>query len=260
MSLLLASRPARHRRPRCCWVRPRRRSPWDTATIVSSALSPTASNTAWSESAIGCTARPSAARFAPPSGAPLRPRCGGVELLEHRRKPVAGSQGDEHANPTAKAGGDGTTNHDNENNLAKFRTPMSSAIRPGWCSASSPAPPATPAKALAGLHAVSAEHARHDRLALQHPGSVLPRSAHPRPARNRYAHRPEPLGNVYPAVASCTRPTTTRAAPWSQRAGDIVTRRNQIHVVPASAVNARDGYWPAGALMETDASTGKWQN
>src|SRR3546814_247188 len=32
-------------------------------------------------------------------GAPLRPRCGGGELLEHRRKPVAGSQGDEHAQP-----------------------------------------------------------------------------------------------------------------------------------------------------------------
>ena len=25
------------------------------------------------------------------------------------------------------------------------------------------------------------------------------------------------------------------------------------------AANSRDGYWPAGALMEGDASTGKWQ-
>jgi hypothetical protein len=37
-------------------------------------------------------------------GAPLRPRCGGVELLEHRRKPVAGSQGDEHAQPDRQGG------------------------------------------------------------------------------------------------------------------------------------------------------------
>jgi integrating conjugative element protein (TIGR03756 family) len=45
----------------------------------------------------------------------------------------------------------------------------------------------------------------------------------------------------------------------AQRAGDIVTRRNQIHVYQPLLANARDGYWPAGALMETDASTGKWQ-
>ena len=45
----------------------------------------------------------------------------------------------------------------------------------------------------------------------------------------------------------------------AQRAGDVVTRRNQIHVYQPLLASARDGYWPAGALMETDASTGKWQ-
>ena len=44
-----------------------------------------------------------------------------------------------------------------------------------------------------------------------------------------------------------------------QRAGDVVTRRGQLHVYQALLANARDGYWPAGALMEGDASTGKWQ-
>ncbi len=39
----------------------------------------------------------------------------------------------------------------------------------------------------------------------------------------------------------------------------IVTRRGQIHVYQPLLANSRDGYWPAGALMEGDASTGKWQ-
>ena len=36
----------------------------------------------------------------------------------------------------------------------------------------------------------------------------------------------------------------------AQLAGDIVTRRNQIHVYQPLLASARDGYWPAGALME----------
>ena len=45
----------------------------------------------------------------------------------------------------------------------------------------------------------------------------------------------------------------------AQRAGDIVTRRGQLHVYQPLLANSRDGYWPAGALVENDASTGKWQ-
>src|SRR3546814_16410577 len=45
----------------------------------------------------------------------------------------------------------------------------------------------------------------------------------------------------------------------AQRAGDVVTRRGQLHVYQPLLANARDGYWPAGALMEGAASTGKWQ-
>ncbi|CAM5450514.1 hypothetical protein SSTU70S_06966 [Stutzerimonas stutzeri] len=152
-------------------------------------------------------------------GAPLRPRCGGVEPLEHWRKPVAGGQGDEHAQPgTAKAGGDG---HDQSRQREQPRQ-----VQERRCHRPSGRAGVQPVRQRLrlhlrrrwhGLHAVSAEHARHDRLALQHPGSVLPRSAHPRPARNRYAHRPEPLGQrVSPRF--CTRPTTTRAAPWSRSA------------------------------------------
>ena len=45
----------------------------------------------------------------------------------------------------------------------------------------------------------------------------------------------------------------------AQRAGDVVTRRGQIHVYQPLLATARDGYWPAGELVEGDASTGKWQ-
>ncbi|CAM5258293.1 Integrating conjugative element protein OS=Rhodanobacter lindaniclasticus OX=75310 GN=B1991_11140 PE=4 SV=1 [Rhodanobacter lindaniclasticus] len=38
-----------------------------------------------------------------------------------------------------------------------------------------------------------------------------------------------------------------------------MTRRGQIHIYRPLLAEARDGYWPAGALMESDASTGKWQ-
>ena len=45
----------------------------------------------------------------------------------------------------------------------------------------------------------------------------------------------------------------------AQRAGDVVTRRGQLHVYQPLLANAKDGYWPAGALLESDAQTGKWQ-
>ncbi|MBN0308483.1 TraU family protein, partial [Pseudomonas aeruginosa] len=67
-------------------------------------------------------------------------------------------------------------------------------------------------------------------------------------------------GNVYPRGGFLHQTDDHKSgAVVAQRAGDIVTRRNQIHVYQPLLANARDGYWPAGALMETDASTGKWQ-
>jgi integrating conjugative element protein (TIGR03756 family) len=40
---------------------------------------------------------------------------------QHRREPVVEVRAMSMPNPPPKAGGDGTTNHDNENNLAKFK-------------------------------------------------------------------------------------------------------------------------------------------
>lgn len=67
-------------------------------------------------------------------------------------------------------------------------------------------------------------------------------------------------GNVYPRGGFLHQVDDHKAAAVvAQRAGDIVTRRNQIHVYQPLLASSRDGYWPAGALMETDAATGKWQ-
>lgn len=49
-------------------------------------------------------------------------------------------------NPTAKAGGDGTTNHDNENNLAKFKNADVIGHPAGLVFSQFAAPPATPAR------------------------------------------------------------------------------------------------------------------
>nr|WP_078820921.1 TIGR03756 family integrating conjugative element protein [Pseudomonas synxantha] len=49
------------------------------------------------------------------------------------------------------------------------------------------------------------------------------------------------------------------AAVVAQRAGDIVTRTGQLHVYQPLVAAPRAGYWPAGALLESDSNTGKWQ-
>jgi integrating conjugative element protein (TIGR03756 family) len=67
-------------------------------------------------------------------------------------------------------------------------------------------------------------------------------------------------GNVYPRGGFLHQTDDHKSgAVVAQRAGDVVTRRGQLHVYQPLLANARDGYWPAGALMESDASTGKWQ-
>jgi len=67
-------------------------------------------------------------------------------------------------------------------------------------------------------------------------------------------------GSVYPRGGFLHQADDHKAAAVvAQRAGDIVTRRGQLHVYQPLLANSRPGYWPAGALKESDASTGKWQ-
>src|SRR5690606_36752680 len=67
-------------------------------------------------------------------------------------------------------------------------------------------------------------------------------------------------GAVYPRGGFLHQADDYKAAVVvAQRAGDIVTRRSQVHWYQPLLGEARDGYWQAGGLLEGDASNGKWQ-
>ncbi|MDR2014693.1 MAG: TIGR03756 family integrating conjugative element protein [Azoarcus sp.] len=67
-------------------------------------------------------------------------------------------------------------------------------------------------------------------------------------------------GNVHPRVGFLHQTDDYQAgAVIAQRAGDIVTRNLQPHIYWPLLATQSPGYWPAGALIEHDAKTGKWQ-
>lgn len=164
-------------------------------------------------------------------------------------------------NISAQAGGDGTTNEDHENNLAKFKnadvighpagdvfSQFASAFGNTCAGAGTPFMPYL----LSTLDTVAWRYNVPESL---YPEALIPgrREIGTRLGLNLW-------GNVYPRGGFLHQVDDYKAAAVvAQRAGDIVTRRNQIHVYQPLLARARAGYWPAGALMETDASTGKWQ-
>ncbi len=164
-------------------------------------------------------------------------------------------------NPTAEDGGDGTTNHDNENNLAKFKNadvighPGGQVFRQ-FASASGYACEGAGTAFMPYLLSTLDTLAwRYNVPEMVYPESLIPgrREVGTRTGLNLW-------GNVYPRGGFLHQTDDYKSgAVVAQRAGDIVTRRGQIHVYQSLLAEARDGYWPAGELMESDASTGKWQ-
>ena len=164
-------------------------------------------------------------------------------------------------NPTAEDGGDGTTNHDNENNLAKFKN-ADVIGHPGGQVFSQFASAFGYACEGAGTAFMPYLLSTLDTLAWRYnvPEMVYPESLIP--GRREVGTRTglNLWGNVYPRGGFLHQTDDYKSgAVVAQRAGDIVTRRGQIHVYQSLLAEARDGYWPAGELMESDASTGKWQ-
>ncbi|WP_020683020.1 TIGR03756 family integrating conjugative element protein [Marinobacterium rhizophilum] len=164
-------------------------------------------------------------------------------------------------NPTAQAGGDGTTHEDHENNLAKFKNAdvighpgakLFSQFAAGFGYRCDGAATAFMPYLLSTLDTVAW---RYNLPEAVYPEALTPgmREIGTRSALNLW-------GNVYPRGGFLHQSDDHKAgAVVAQRAGDIVTRRGQLHVYQPLLANSRDGYWPAGALMESDASTGKWQ-
>lgn len=164
-------------------------------------------------------------------------------------------------NSNARGGGDGTTNHDNENNLARFKN-ADVIGHPGgfafsqFASASGYSCPGTgTAFAPYLLSTLDTLGWRHNIPEAFYPEALIPglREIGRRTTLNLW-------GNVYPRGGFLHQVDDYKAgAVVAQRAGDIVTRRGQPHVYQPLLASPADGYWPAGALLESDASTGKWQ-
>ncbi|MBX6317213.1 MULTISPECIES: TIGR03756 family integrating conjugative element protein [Pseudomonadota] len=164
-------------------------------------------------------------------------------------------------NATAQAGGDGTTNHDNENNLAKFKNadvighPAGSVFGQFAAASGYTCEGAGTAFMPYLLSTLDTVAWRYNVPELVYPEALVPgmREIGARTTLNLW-------GAVYPRGGLLHQTDDYEAgAVVAQRAGDVVTRRGQIHVYQPLLANARDGYWPAGALVEGDASTGKWQ-
>ncbi|PAU86009.1 TIGR03756 family integrating conjugative element protein [Pseudomonas sp. WN033] len=164
-------------------------------------------------------------------------------------------------NATAQGGGDGTTNHDNENNLAKFKN-ADVVGHPGGYVFGHFASASGYSCQGAGTALMPYLLSTLDTLAWRYniPEAVYPEALIPG-MREIGAHSSLNLwGAVYPRGGFLHQADDHKAAAVvAQRAGDIVTRRGQLHVYQPLLAHSRDGYWPAGALVESDASTGKWQ-
>jgi len=164
-------------------------------------------------------------------------------------------------NPTAQGGGDGTTNEEHENNLAKFKN-ADVIGHPGATIFSEFVSQLGYTCAGAGTAFMPYLLSTLDTVAWRYniPESVYPESLIPGMREIGTRLGLNLWGNVYPRGGFLHHVDDYKAAAVvAQRAGDIVTRRGQIHVYQPLLANASAGYWPAGALMESDASTGKWQ-
>lgn len=164
-------------------------------------------------------------------------------------------------NSEAQNGGDGTTGQSNENDMAKFKnadvvghpaTIVFSELAGEYEYICPGAGTAFVPYLLSTLDPVAWRHNLPEKF---YPESLIPgrREVGTRRSLNLW-------GNVYPRGGFLHQVDDYKAAAVvAQRAGDIVTRRWQIHVYQPLLADASDGYWPAEELIEGDASTGKWQ-
>lgn len=165
------------------------------------------------------------------------------------------------ANTTAKEGGDGTNNDYHENNLAKFKNAdvighPATIVFSGFASSMgySCAGAATPffPYFLSTLDTLAWRYAVPE---MAYPEALIPgmRDIGSTLSLNQW-------GAVYPRGGFLHQSDDYKAAAViAQRAGDIVTRTLQSHVYMPLLTDPKPGYWPAGALIEGKAESGKWQ-
>jgi integrating conjugative element protein (TIGR03756 family) len=161
----------------------------------------------------------------------------------------------------AQDGGDGTTSHNNENDMAKFKN-ADVIGHPGGATFSQFA-------SGSGYVCKGATTAFEpyllstlDTIAWRYgiPESVYPEALIPGKREVDSMTSANLWGAVYPRGGFLHQSDDYKAgAVVAQRAGDVVTRSSQIHVYLSMVAQPQDGYWPAGELLEGDATTGKWQ-
>lgn len=161
----------------------------------------------------------------------------------------------------AQGGNDGTTNHNAENNITKFKE-ADVIGHPG----------AMMFNKFASSYGYSCQGATSpmmpymvstlDFLAWRHgvPEVVYPESLVPGRREVGGTLSGDLWGNVYPRSGTVLQADDFKAAAViAQRAGDITTRVGQPHIYRPIRALPKPGYWPAGDLLEGDAKTGKWQ-
>ncbi|AAY96290.1 TIGR03756 family integrating conjugative element protein [Pseudomonas protegens] len=164
-------------------------------------------------------------------------------------------------NSTAQAGNNGTTNHNAENNISKFKNAdvighPGGAVFSKFAAASGYACPG------ATLPFVPYMLSTLDTLAWRHgiPEVVYPESLMPGLREVGGLLSTNMWGSIYPRSGFIHQSDDFKAAAViAQRAGDITTRLGQPHVYVPMRTFPMPGYWPAGELLEDDYSTGKWQ-
>lgn len=234
----------------------------DTATITASALSPDCLEYRivgicyWLRcGTFGCSVRTSAKihHYVPDAVVSSYANTGGNPWFEVRPMSLP--------NPTATGGGDGTTNQEHENNLQRFKN-ADVIGHPAGAAFSNFVGASGFTCEGAGTPFVPYLLSTLDTVAWRYnlPESVYPESLIPGTREIGSRTSLDLWGAVYPRGGMQHQTDDYKAgAVGAQRAGDIVTRRGQPHVYQPLLSTPRDGYWPAGQLIEGDASTGKWQ-
>lgn len=161
----------------------------------------------------------------------------------------------------ADGGGSGTTNDERENNLAAFKN-VDVIGHPGTALFNKFAGQSGYVCKGAGTPLRPYLVSTLDVLAWRYnvPESLYPEALIPGTREIGSRLSANLWGSVYPRGGFLHQADDHKAAAvMAQRAGDVVTRKGQPHVYSPLLASSSAGYWPAGALVESDAKTGKWQ-
>ena len=165
------------------------------------------------------------------------------------------------ANTTAQGGGDSTINQNHENTLLKFKN-ADVIGHPGTLLFSRFASQFGYSCAGPGVSFMPYLLSTFDTLAWRYnlPEMLYPEALIPGRREVGSMASGDVWGNLYPRGGFVQQADDYKAAAVvAQRAGDVITRRGQPHLYQPLLAKAQPGYWPAGELLESNASSGQWQ-